>query len=433
MNAKRLRFVLLAIALVAMAGMTLAAQRSTPNGGVIDPTCTSSLPCIEYDNNSTGPGIRGISKSGNGLAGATKNAGTPGKAGLLGNDVGSGTFNSGVAGLSITGTGVSGSSTNGDGMNGTSEFGTGIVASSRTGIGLTTSSDQGIALSASSPAFVGIKVTAGTDGIDAGTRNPSATDHVGKSGVFAHDDSTDAGSLNFGVFGVSARGIGIFGGSTNGSGVFGNSTNHIGVFGTGNIGLVGQATGTATNTAGIDVFGHGNEAAELHDTTTGGVFINGIDSSNDLEFQVQDTGDVFAHSFNSSLMTQRQPTTVGRQIATYAHQSSVPTLEDFGEAQLTGGHAYVQFEPNFASAIDQHTAYLVFLTPEGDTRGLYVTQRTLAGFSVRENQGGHSTVAFSYRIVAKPFGSAGARMPLARQMIPARMAPRPLVARVPRA
>src|ERR1700686_1067801 len=42
-------------------------------GGVIDPSCTSSLPCIEYDNNGTGPGIRGISVSGNGLAGATKN------------------------------------------------------------------------------------------------------------------------------------------------------------------------------------------------------------------------------------------------------------------------------------------------------------------------------------------------------------------------
>src|ERR1700730_8476598 len=86
-------------------------------GGVIDPSCTSSLPCIEYDNNGTGPGIRGISVSGNGLAGSTKNASTAtnGRAGLIGNDIGTGRSNSGVHGLSVNGTGVSGLSTTGAG------------------------------------------------------------------------------------------------------------------------------------------------------------------------------------------------------------------------------------------------------------------------------------------------------------------------------
>ena len=75
-------------------------------GGVIDPTCTSSIPCIEYDNDGTGPGIRGISVVGNGLSGSTKNHSTStsnGRAGLIGNDVGTGNFNSGVHGLSVNG------------------------------------------------------------------------------------------------------------------------------------------------------------------------------------------------------------------------------------------------------------------------------------------------------------------------------------------
>ena len=44
--------------------------------------------------------------------------------------------------------------------------------------------------------------------------------------------------------------------------------------------------------------------------------------------------------------------------------------------------------------------YKVFLTPEGNCRGLYVRKRA-ASFEVRELQSGTSNVAFSYRIVAR--------------------------------
>src|SRR5271165_5055082 len=75
-NTKRLRLVLLAIPLVAVAALTVAADRSHPDAGVVDPTCVSSGPCIEYDNNSTGPGVRGVSLLGNGLVGWTKHNST---------------------------------------------------------------------------------------------------------------------------------------------------------------------------------------------------------------------------------------------------------------------------------------------------------------------------------------------------------------------
>jgi hypothetical protein len=47
---------------------------------------------------------------------------------------------------------------------------------------------------------------------------------------------------------------------------------------------------------------------------------------------------------------------------------------------------------------------MVFITPEGGSNRLYVVNKTAAGFEVHENRGGRSTLAFSYRIVAKPFG-----------------------------
>jgi hypothetical protein len=109
-------------------------------GGVIDPTCTSSLPCIEYDNNGTGPGIRGISVAGNGLAGATKFNSTSlsnSREGLIGNDIStSGGFNAGVRGLSTRGLGVAGQSTSNDGVFGLSTSSNGVRGASSTGDGV---------------------------------------------------------------------------------------------------------------------------------------------------------------------------------------------------------------------------------------------------------------------------------------------------------
>ncbi len=54
--------------------------------------------------------------------------------------------------------------------------------------------------------------------------------------------------------------------------------------------------------------------------------------------------------------------------------------------------------------------YLVYVTPEGDSKGLYVTAKGPAGFEVREQQGGTSGVAFNYRVVARRKDDVGKRM-----------------------
>jgi hypothetical protein len=102
----------------------------------------------------------------------------------------------------------------------------------------------------------------------------------------------------------------------------------------------------------------------------------------------------------------------GRHELTYAAQSSEPTVEDYGEGQLVSGSANVRLDASFANAIDGKHGFLVFLTPEGDNRGLYVTKRTPTGFTVRESQGGTSTLGFMYRVIAKPYGVTAARLPM---------------------
>lgn len=103
-------------------------------------------------------------------------------------------------------------------------------------------------------------------------------------------------------------------------------------------------------------------------------------------------------------------TSSGAALKTYAASQSLPTMEDFGEAEMVNGQANVPLERSFASTIDTSRPYLVFVTPEGDCHGLYVANKTPRGFAVRELMGGRNTLAFQYRIVAHPYGDASTRL-----------------------
>ncbi len=93
----------------------------------------------------------------------------------------------------------------------------------------------------------------------------------------------------------------------------------------------------------------------------------------------------------------------------YAPRQDVPTMETVGEGQLTNGMARVALG-QYASKIDTSKSYLVFITPQGQTQGnLYVAGKSPEGFAVRENQGGHSTVAFDYKVIGVPAHLAASR------------------------
>jgi hypothetical protein len=93
-----------------------------------------------------------------------------------------------------------------------------------------------------------------------------------------------------------------------------------------------------------------------------------------------------------------------RKVALYAVESPENWFEDFGSGQLSNGAVTVALEPTFRQTVNTESDYHVFLTPNGDSRGLYVTQKTAASFEVREQGGGTSSIAFDYRIAARRKG-----------------------------
>ena len=413
---------MICVCLITVGVMGAERSRQATAAGVIDPSCTSSLPCIEYDNNGTGPGIRGISVKGNGVSGGTKFNSTStanGKAGIFGNDQStSGSFNSGVKGMSTNGNGVLGQSTNNSGIEGVSTNADGVRALSTNGAAVSAFSNNSY-------------------GVSASTGNASG----GVAGVRGVDEST--GSLDSGVAGFSTNGIGVSGLSTNFVGVNAVGGKFVSSFvinpalsivaNPGFNALIAGCPGATVNPCDVfhsvfevdtngDVLNSGNvNTGSFQDRGTASIdgdtqIFGGLDvgtvaspapsGSINITGQYQKNGSCKAGCFVATIAS------AGRAVVTYAPTVSQPTIEDFGEAQLVNGQASVQLDPKFANVIEHRVNYLVFITPEGDANTLYVTEKTIGGFTVRESHGGRSTLMFSYRIVAKPFGSREARLPM---------------------
>jgi hypothetical protein len=82
-------------------------------------------------------------------------------------------------------------------------------------------------------------------------------------------------------------------------------------------------------------------------------------------------------------------------------------VDDIGVGELVGGRATVQLASEFAAQVGTDN-YHVFLSPEGESRGLYVSRKSQKSFEVREQQAGTSSLPFSYRVMARRTDDLGA-------------------------
>jgi hypothetical protein len=414
--------VLIAAAMIVAMRPTLAVQLLS----IV--TCGTTTACTGGNNTSGGPGVQGTSALGTGVVGQAKfnsTSSSNGQPGVLGQDLStSGHFDTGVKGTSVHGFGVLGTSSSNTGVRGTSGSSSGVVgtststAGSGTGVqgmasgfgpGVVGTSANGVGISGTathSEAVVG-NGNIGVAGEDiSGVNTPSTRDDVFANGfggrLFRGNNSSGVD-----VFTVSDSGITNVFALTGGSSSVGTGVNANGAF----AGVQGSAaTSTAFGVQGNNTSGATSVAIRANGFG-GPLFVGNNSFGNDV-FTVDDGGNVHAHSFTADLAVA-----TGARVVTYALQASQPTIEDVGEATLIAGQAYVRIDAAFAATMARDTTYLVFLTPQGPTQGsLYVTQKSPAGFAVRENYTGRSTVAFDYRIVARPYGVRAQRLPAAPQL-----------------
>ena len=97
----------------------------------------------------------------------------------------------------------------------------------------------------------------------------------------------------------------------------------------------------------------------------------------------------------------------------YADESAEVNLFDRGQGKLVNGVARIELDPVFLETLtvnDEHPL-LVFVTPGGPCKGIYVAETTASSFTVKELCGGKSSAAFTWEVAATRKGYEGVRLP----------------------
>lgn len=335
------------------------------------------------------------------------------------------------AGLKVdntdTGEGVVGTSVDTSGLSGTGPTGVSGSGDLRDGTGVSGYGSTGVSGSGSGPDGVGVIGS----GDNAG-RDSVGVAGFGPTGVFG----SGAGADGVGVFGYGPTGVSGSGTGPNGAGISGSGTDtgvtgtggRLGVAGTGATGVYGIGVGDAN--FGVLAKGHTGLFATADQTGVFAIGKTGVSTiANDIG--VHASGNNWAIATDGDLLAQGNVLIVGETThlgdlwvwgdfavafggnksvvvklrngehrSLYCMESPENWFEDFGRARLVRGKARVRLDRIFAQVV-RTGDYHVFLSPEGLSHGLYVSRRTRGGFEVREQHQGKSTVAFSYRIVAR--------------------------------
>jgi hypothetical protein len=239
----------------------------------------------------------------------------------------------------------------------------------------------------------------------------------------ANADSDYAPAVYGIEWGPTKKTLGIegFSASPNGAGVFGFDVinSFVGSALAGDAGVWGdngQQNGTGVRGTVDDGFAMVGTNNSLNPTA---FFVNTETTSNQgLVFETYGQNfnggcdiDVMGNLFCSGSKSAVVPVNGGaRKVALYAIEGPEHWFEDAGSARLVNGEAVVNLESVFGETVNTDMNYHVFLTPNGDCKGLYVTQKTARSFIVRELGGGTSNITFDFRIMAKRKGYESIRL-----------------------
>jgi hypothetical protein len=268
--------------------------------------------------------------------------------------------------------------------------------------------------STSTPSFVGVEginTSTSTFAVTAGVLGEAAT----QTGYGVWGINSGTAGFGTGVFGQTAApsGTGVLGTSSGRSttstqfsgspGVWGDTggaaeSNFVGVVGTADDNSAGNFFNNSPGDATL-FLGNNSKSETATVLIAKGDNVGGL-CTIDVSGNLACNGNLSGANLSAVVSAEGG----ARKVALYAMQSPENWFEDFGSGALTNGAATITFDPAFTQTVNTGTEYHVFLTPNGDSKGLYVSEKTVTSFEVREQGGGASSVAFDYRIVAKRVG-----------------------------
>jgi hypothetical protein len=276
------------------------------------------------------------------------------------------------------------------------ENGAAISATSQTGLAVEARSNGPTAIFASSGSGPAIYAISESGPVISATLNPLSTDPKRAAVEGNSYDIDQLGATANGVHGGSTHGYGVEAVSADGVGLYALSTDSDGIWAiTENRGGGSRAVNAQAENNGTGIFGVSYGKRGISQTGFAGKFWG----------QVLVQGRLVVTGTKSAAVAHPD----GSHRLLYSLESPESWFEDFGEGKLSRGRGQVKLNADFAALVSTDS-YHVFLTPKGDSNGLYVSQQSRSGFEVREQKGGKSTLTFSYRVVAHRKDTQGRRL-----------------------
>ncbi|WP_432409966.1 hypothetical protein [Rasiella sp. SM2506] len=346
---------------------------------------TSSGTAVYGWNQGTGNGIRGdVANSQNGVYGQNQGANGSGVFGITDQNTGIGVrasnLGTGTGILTVSG-GISGSYLNSSGMSANGPAGSFSLGNTSTGtgvVGVGNNNTASIITNVNGGGVAGSGTQNGVFGY-AGNGDKINGNLGNAAGIFILD--TDNNITNNGLNnnnGVRATaviaGYDNVGFNDDGGAVFVNQDSYFGGYFSGGT----ERTGPATTTTSYAYVG-----MRYNTANTG---LSGTD------FKIVGPGSV------STII--KDDKNVPRIM--FAPEAPEIVFQDYGVGKLINGQVYIPLDPVLKQSlfIDNEHPLKVFVTLEGDCNGVYVTNKSADGFTVKELQNGTSNVPFSWQIVA---------------------------------
>src|SRR5579862_2379447 len=264
--------------------------------------------------------------------------------------------------------------------------------------------------------FIGVYAAGDALPIDAMTS-------TGPQAVYAENDfdTNSAAGVLGAEFGTKTRNVGVYGYSASnfGYGVYGLSQQVSGLTGFDPAGVWGDTyAGNGVLGVSFQQIGVLGITADSIDQANPAGYFDNISSQDDIVVEaigenvgggclIMTTGDLQCTGSKSAVV----PVDNGaRKVALYAIESPQNWFEDFGSGRLSHGSTTIRLESVFAQTVNTGVNYHIYLTPNGECEGLFVSQKTPTSFEVHELHRGTSNVSFDYRIVAERKGYESVRL-----------------------
>lgn len=236
----------------------------------------------------------------------------------------------------------------------------------------------------------------GVIGISANLAANATSTVMGVLGVAGRTTFTELpgesiGTSGQGTTGIFARGVG------KGAGVDYNA----GYFEYDQDDNLSTSNGPFARIAGKDVNYFGSGSAAARDVTYGGYFDANTSTTDFVFVGARNNGTSYKVLGGGSVSTMVKDDEGNNRIL---HATETPEIlfEDFGTGKLVNGEAYISIDKLLSKHIyvDEKHPMKVFIQLEGDCKGVFVTEKTINGFRVKELENGKSNVSFSWNLVA---------------------------------